>query len=99
MYRKDVYELPISAIREIIANAILHRSYLDKSCVQVCIFDDRLEVSSPGMLYGGLDIETAKIAEKITGKSSSTVRRYLKMLIETGYINTDGKTNNVKYVI
>ena len=32
-YRKDVYELPISAIREMIANAVLHRSYLDKSCV------------------------------------------------------------------
>ena len=60
-----MYELPISAIRETIANAVLHRSYLDRSCVQVCIYDDRLEVSSPGMLYGGLDIETAK-----TGKST-----------------------------
>lgn len=64
-YRKDLYELPISAVRETIANAVLHRSYLDRSCVQVCIYDDRLEVSSPGMLYGGLDIETAK-----TGKST-----------------------------
>ncbi len=64
-YRKDVYELPISAIREMIANAVLHRSYLDKSCVQVCIYDDRLEVSSPGILYGGLDLETAK-----SGKST-----------------------------
>ena len=64
-YRKDMYELPISAIRETIANAVLHRSYLDRSCVQVCIYDDRMEVSSPGMLFGGLDIETAK-----TGKST-----------------------------
>mgnify|MGYP004630607071 FL=1 len=64
-YRKDMYELPISAVRETIANAVLHRSYLDRSCVQVCIYDDRLEVASPGMLYGGLDIETAK-----TGKST-----------------------------
>lgn len=64
-YRKDLYELPISAVRETIANAVLHRSYLDRSCVQVCIYDDRMEVSSPGMLYGGLDIETAK-----TGKST-----------------------------
>jgi predicted HTH transcriptional regulator len=62
-YRKDVYELPISAIREVIANAVLHRSYLDKSCVQVCLYDDRLEVSSPGMLYGGLDLETAKLGK------------------------------------
>ncbi|MCM1038388.1 MAG: putative DNA binding domain-containing protein [Ruminococcus sp.] len=60
VYRNDFYELPISAIREMAANAIVHRSYLDKSCVQVCIFDDRIEVLSPGTLYGGLDVETAK---------------------------------------
>ena len=65
IYRRDAYELPISAIRETIANAVLHRSYLDKSCIQVCIYDDRMEISSPGMLYGGLDIETVK-----TGKSA-----------------------------
>lgn len=62
-YRKDVYELPISAIREMIANAVLHRSYLDKSCVQVCLYDDRMEVLSPGMLYDGLDLETAKLGK------------------------------------
>lgn len=60
VYRNDIYELPISAIREMVANAVIHRSYLDDSCVQVCIFDDRVEVLSPGTLYGGLDIETAK---------------------------------------
>ncbi len=60
LFRTDVYELPITAIREMIANAVLHRSYLDRSCIQVCIFDDRIEVLSPGMLYGGLDIITAK---------------------------------------
>lgn len=64
IYRSDEYELPVSAIREMIANAVLHRSYIDDSCIQVCVFDDRIEVLSPGMLYGGLDFETAK-----TGKS------------------------------
>ena len=60
LFRTDIYELPITAIREMIANAVLHRSYLDRSCIQVCIFDDRIEVLSPGMLYGGIDIITAK---------------------------------------
>lgn len=60
IYRSDSYELPVSAIREMIANAITHRSYLHKSCIQVCVFDDRVEVLSPGMLYDGLDLETAK---------------------------------------
>ena len=65
IYRNDHYEVPLSAVREMIANAVVHRSYLDRSCIQVCIFDDRIEVLSPGMLYGGLDIETAK-----SGKST-----------------------------
>lgn len=55
-----MYELPVAAVRETIANAVLHRSYLDKTCVQVSLYDDRMEVSSQGMLYGGMDIETAK---------------------------------------
>ncbi len=59
VYREDKYELPKKAVREMIANAILHRSYLDRSCTQVSIFDDRIEVLSPGMLYGGLDLVTA----------------------------------------
>ena len=63
IYRNDSYELPTKAVREMVANAITHRSYLDDSCVQVCIFDDRVEVLSPGMLYGGLDLETAKVGK------------------------------------
>ncbi len=57
--RRDVYELPVRAVREAIVNAVTHRSYLDDSCIQISVFDDRLEVLSPGMLYGGLDIQTA----------------------------------------
>ena len=60
IYRQDIYELPSGAIREMIANAVVHRSYLDEGEIQVSIYDDRLEVTSPGMLYGGLDFETAK---------------------------------------
>ena len=79
-YRKDMYELPISAIRETIANAVLHRSYLDRSCVQVCIYDDRMEVSSPGMLFGGLDIETAK-AGKSTCRNEAIAEAFHYMHI------------------
>lgn len=63
IYRSEEYELPTKAVREMVANAVVHRSYLDESCIQVCIFDDRIEVLSPGMLYGGLDIATAKMGK------------------------------------
>ena len=32
---------------------------MDNSCIQVAVFDNRLEVTSPGMLYGGLTLEEA----------------------------------------
>ncbi len=42
---------------------------------------------------------TPKEAGRITGKSVATVRRYLKILVETGYIQAEGNTNNSVYVI
>ena len=57
--RKEVYELPVDAIREMIVNAECHRNMTDESCVQVVIYDDRLEVTSPGGLYNGLTFEEA----------------------------------------
>ena len=60
LYRKDIYEMPVSSIREMIANAIIHRSYLNESKIQISMFDDRLEVVSPGGLYGGIDFEMMK---------------------------------------
>ena len=60
LHRKESYELPVRTIRELITNAVVHRSYLDESCIQACVYDDRIEVTSPGMLYGGLDMQSAK---------------------------------------
>lgn len=42
---------------------------------------------------------TPKEAEAVTGKSAATVRRYFKMLTDTGYIVAEGSTNNIVYRI
>ena len=57
LVRQEKYELPVEAIREMIINAHCHRNLLDESCIQVAIYDDRLEVTSPGGLYNGLTYE------------------------------------------
>ena len=57
LVRKEKYELPPEAIREMIVNAHCHRNLLDESCIQVAVYDDRLEVTSPGGLYNGLTYE------------------------------------------
>lgn len=57
LVRRENYELPVEAIREMIINAHCHRNLSDESCIQVAIYDDRLEVTSPGGLYNGLTYE------------------------------------------
>jgi predicted HTH transcriptional regulator len=42
---------------------------------------------------------TPKEAEVVSGKSAATARRYLKMLVGTGYVETEGSTNNSVYKI
>ena len=85
LQRRDVYELPINAIREMIVNAVAHRSYLDDSCIQVSIFDDRVEVLSPGMLYGGLDMESAKSGKsKCRNAAICEAFHYMKMIEQWG---------------
>ena len=55
--REEKYEYPPDAIREAIVNAVAHRDYETPSKVQVRIFDDRIEVWSPGTLPNEITIE------------------------------------------
>lgn len=58
--RTDRTEYPINALREIILNALIHRDYslyTEGTPVQLDFFSDRVEVHSPGCLYGRATIE------------------------------------------
>ena len=58
LYRKDIPEYPIEAVREAILNAVMHRDYLETGAnVQVDIFDDRLVVTNIGALIKPLTKE------------------------------------------
>lgn len=83
--REERYELPVKAIREMIVNAVCHRSYLDESCVQVAIYDDRLEVTSPGGLYNGLTVE-----DMLSGHSKIRNRAIANTLMQMGIIENWG---------
>lgn len=60
LYRKDVPEISVDAIREAIINAFCHRDYRDPDYVQIAIFKDRVEIRNPGALIGGLTIEAIR---------------------------------------
>ena len=63
--RSDRPEYPVEAIREAILNALIHRDYsiyTEGTPVQVDLFADRLEIHSPGSLYGRMTVEQLGIA-------------------------------------
>ena len=85
LIRKESYELPVDAIREMIVNAHCHRRLTDESCVQVAIYDDRLEVTSPGGLYNGLTFE-----EALQGHSRLRNRAIANVFSQIGLIEAWG---------
>lgn len=64
--RKDQTEYPVSAIREAILNAVIHRDYsfyTEGMPIQVNLFTNRIEIHSPGSLYGRMTVEQLGIAK------------------------------------
>lgn len=79
--RQDYYELPVKTIREMISNAVCHRSYLTPGKIQVALFDDRLEVTSPGMLDNEITIEKMKTGlSKIRNRGIAAAFSYMNVV-------------------
>lgn len=58
VYRVEYPEYPNRAVQEAIVNALIHRDYtIIGSEVHIDIYDDRLEVYSPGGMYDGTFIQ------------------------------------------
>lgn len=61
LYREDVAEYPVTAIREAIVNALVHRDLSSSSRgtpVQINMFKNRLVVHNPGGLYGPVTVDS-----------------------------------------
>lgn len=57
MERRERYLVPKEAFREVIANALVHRTWDINSNIRVLMYLDKIEVSSPGGLPVGLSKE------------------------------------------
>jgi ATP-dependent DNA helicase RecG len=61
MAREEQYEYPFEAARELVVNAIAHRDYsVTGDSVRLLIYNDRMEVHSPGGLAGPVTIDNIK---------------------------------------
>jgi ATP-dependent DNA helicase RecG len=88
----EKYELPPQAIRELIINAAVHRNYQMSSSIQVAVYDDRVEISSPGSLYGTLTLE-----EALSGRSSIRNRTLARTFEKIGIV--EGWGSGLKRII
>ena len=85
IYRQDAYEIPPDAIRELIINAMVHRSYLDHGTIQVAIYDNRLEITSPGKLPMGQTMERMKEGySKIRNEALAHAFAYMNLIEHWG---------------
>ena len=85
IYRQDVYEIPPDAIRELIINAVVHRSYLDHGTIQVAVYDNRLEITSPGKLPMGQTEERMKEGySKIRNEALAHAFSYMNLIEHWG---------------
>ena len=55
-----VPEIPTIALEELITNALIHRDYFVSAPIRIFVFDNRVEIISPGHLPNNLSIENIK---------------------------------------
>ena len=60
-YRKDIWDYPISALREVVLNTLIHRDYFNiANFILIKVYDDRIWFHNPGGLTEGITIEELK---------------------------------------
>lgn len=82
--RINIEEYPYKAIREAIVNAISHRDYLSQNNVSIHVFDDRVEIISPGEIPNGLSLKD------IEGKSNPRNFAIVELFKRMGYVERAG---------
>ena len=58
-------EVSQTALEELLQNALVHRDYSKNSPVRIMIFDNRIEIVSPGSLPNSLTIENVKMGNAV----------------------------------
>lgn len=84
--RKNIEKIPEAAFREAIANALIHRAWDVESQIRILMFDDRIEIISPGGLPAGITEE-----EYLSGKLSVLRNRNLaNVFYRLGFVEIFG---------
>ena len=89
LFFEERFEYPTFAWQEAIINAVAHRDYaLEGTPIEVWLFDDRMEIRSPGQLVEPVTLERLKRCERI---HASRNPRIVRVLTEWGFMRELGE--------
>ncbi|MEM7533259.1 MAG: RNA-binding domain-containing protein [Chloroflexota bacterium] len=85
-YREDIALYDDKALGEAIVNAVVHRDYsLSGSQIRLFVFDDRIEIRSPGRLPNSVTLDSIKF-----GVHAERNRTIATLLTQLGYMSAIG---------
>lgn len=88
LFREQVM-YPEDACREALINAITHRDYsVEGKNIEIVIFDDRMEVQSPGALLSTISIDDLRKQQGVHESRNAHIARVLR---EVGYVREMGE--------
>lgn len=83
--RRDVYSIPVEAIREVVVNALVHANYAERGTpIRVGFYDDRIQVDSPGLLLPGMTVESMRRASRLRNPSLARIFREAGIMEQWG---------------
>jgi len=77
-------EISTVAIEELLQNALIHRDYTKNAPIRLMIFDNRIEIVSPGRLTNGLTVESIKMGNA-AARNNLMISYCSKLMIYRGF--------------
>ncbi|MDX2245785.1 MAG: ATP-binding protein [Bacteroidia bacterium] len=91
MFRKNIPFFPIEVVRELVVNALVHRTYTTRGDIFINIFPDRMEIHSPGRLPFGVT------PKNILSQSIRRNEHISKIFYDLGLMEKEGSGYDLVY--
>ena len=75
-------ELPVEVLREGLVNALSHRDYTISAPIRVIVYDDRVELRTPGQLPNTVTIDSLRLGVHVT-RNATIYNIFLKIGLVT----------------
>lgn len=77
-------EVSLTALEELLQNALVHRDYSKNAPIRIMIFDNRVEIVSPGALPNSLTVENIKLGNAVV-RNNLLVSYCSKLMMYRGF--------------